>query len=113
MCIRDRVKAVSPDIRLGLVCHEIWEGYCGNCPLQTLGEKESNTTVSYDDPFGKVVDISATKIDWGTEETPAYLISVTPHTYSIQEQELELEREKLAAVAGKVYPCLLYTSRCV
>ncbi|MCD2491856.1 response regulator [Lacrimispora sp. NSJ-141] len=102
----DRVKAVSPGIQIGHVCHEIWEGYCKNCPLLTLGKKESNTTVSYDDPFGKVVDISATKIDWGPEEIPAYLISVTPHTFSIQEQELELEREKLAAVAGKVYPVI-------
>ena len=35
-----RVKDVYPDMRPGLVCHEIWPGVCSNCPLIYIGGKK-------------------------------------------------------------------------
>ena len=97
----DRVRAVAPAVRIGSVCHELWPDTCSNCPLLTMGDQETNTRVSYGDPFGKVVDISATKFTWGDENIPAYLISVTPHVSSLEEQKLERERENWLLWRGK------------
>ncbi len=73
-----RVKEVAPNIEEGMICHELWKGTCGNCPLLYIGDKKEMRTVNYDDPFGKSVEIAATRILW--EETiPAFMIAVTPY----------------------------------
>ena len=73
-----RVKEVAPNIAVGMVCHELWQGTCDNCPLLYIGDKKEARSVNYDDPFGKEVEIAATRIMW--EETiPAFMIAVTPH----------------------------------
>ena len=41
----DRVKEVTPDARIGSVCHELWNGTCANCPLPGLKTK-SRTALS-------------------------------------------------------------------
>lgn len=101
----DRVKAVTPSARTGMVCHEVWKGECRNCPLLSIGEKETNTTVNYGDSFGEIVDISATRMFWGEGQLPAFLISVTPHTRTEEEAQmakvlLSLEREHRILSAG-------------
>ena len=100
----EKVEKITPLVRAGMICHELWSSCCQNCPLLSIGDRETNTTVSYGSDFGDIVDICATSLLWGPEDIPAYLISVTPHTPSMQEQELELERKKLAVVAGQIYP---------
>ncbi len=73
-----RVRDVSPNIEKGMVCHELWKGSCDNCPLLYIGDKNEARSVNYDDPFGKAVEIAATRIMW--EETiPAFMIAVTPY----------------------------------
>lgn len=73
-----RVREVAPNIEKGMICHEVWKGTCDNCPLLYIGDKNEARSVNYDDPFGKEVEISATRILW--EETiPAFMITVTPH----------------------------------
>ncbi len=73
-----RVKEVAPNIEEGMICHELWKGTCDNCPLLYIGDKKEARSVNYDDPFGKAVEIAATRIMW--EETiPAFMIAVTPH----------------------------------
>lgn len=73
-----RVREVAPDIREGMVCHELWKGTCDNCPLLMIGDKKEARSVNYDDPFGKAVEIAATRILW--EDTiPAFMIAVTPY----------------------------------
>lgn len=73
-----RVQEVAPNIKTGMVCHELWAGTCANCPLLDIGERMESRSVNYDDPFGKAVDIVATRMMW--EETiPAFSIAVTPH----------------------------------
>ena len=32
-----RIKDVTPDVQLGVKCHELWEGTCSDCPLLTIG----------------------------------------------------------------------------
>lgn len=102
----DRVKTVTPDIALGQVCHDVWEGSCENCPLKTMDGKQSNTTLSFDDPFGEVVSITATEMMW-EEDIPAYVISVTPQVKTKKEQELELACKQLVGVTAQMYPVVL------
>lgn len=78
----ERVKAVYPDIQPGLICHEIWAGVCSNCPLIYIGGKKEYKTVNYNNPFGKIVDITATRITW-EESVPAFLITVMPHVEAV------------------------------
>lgn len=73
-----RVRDVAPNIEIGMVCHELWEGTCDNCPLLYIEEKKEARTVNYDDPFGKAVEIAATRILW-EEAIPAFMIAVTPY----------------------------------
>ncbi len=77
-----RVKDVYPDMRLGLVCHEIWKGVCSNCPLIYIGDRKEYKTINYNNPFGKIVDITATRIIW-EESIPAFLITVMPHVEAV------------------------------
>ncbi len=73
-----RVREVAPNIEKGMVCHELWKGTCDNCPLLYIEDKKEARSVNYDDPFGKAVEIAATRIMW--EETiPAFMIAVTPY----------------------------------
>lgn len=73
-----RVKEVAPNIRRGMVCHEVWAGTCSNCPLLYIGDKKESKSINYDDPFGSAVDITATRIMW-EETVPAFVITVVPH----------------------------------
>lgn len=98
----ERVRQVTPSVELGMVCHELWAGACQNCPLKTIGDLPSHTCVNYDDPFGSIVDISATRIQW--ENTiPAFLISVSPHIKTPDEAAAEGQARKLAEVLSRVY----------
>ncbi|MDO5350622.1 MAG: response regulator, partial [Lachnospiraceae bacterium] len=73
-----RVKEVAPNIQKGMICHEIWKGTCANCPLRYIGEKQEARSVNYDDPFGKAVEIAATRLLW-EDRIPAFMIAVTPY----------------------------------
>lgn len=84
-----RVQEVTPEIRTGMICHDVWDGYCSSCPLKSIGEDETSESISYYDPFGPVVDIKATRMIW--EDIPAYVISVSPHTSTQKEQQVEAD----------------------
>ncbi len=89
----DRVREVTPGVRLGDACHEVWRGTCDNCPLAGIEGKEYNTTVNYDDPFGAVVDLSATRMEW-EGGVPAFLVCVTPHAALTGERQIEARIQK-------------------
>lgn len=72
------VKQVAPNIRLGMICHEMWADACVNCPLLLMEGKSEASAVNYDHPFGEAVEVRATRILW-EEDTPAFVISVTPY----------------------------------
>lgn len=73
-----RVKEITPNLEIGMVCHEVWSGSCVNCALRYIGDKNESRAVKYDDPFGKVVDMVATRMLW-EGQIPAFLITLTPH----------------------------------
>lgn len=73
-----RVQEVAPNIQNGMVCHEIWEGTCAKCPLLHIGDKQEARSINYDDPFGKAVEIAATRLMW-EDRIPAFMIAVTPY----------------------------------
>lgn len=78
----ERVREVSPSVRKGIPCHDLGSAPCVNCPLLTIGDKQEHQTVSYNNPFGGIVDITAVRTKW--EDTiPAFIITVTPHTQAI------------------------------
>ncbi len=101
-----RVKEYTPHVALGLKCKDVWEGYCRYCPLQYIGDKDSYSTISYDDPFGKIVDISATKMMW-EDKIPAYIIAVSPHALTLEEQKNELEKQQMSLAIAQVYPLVI------
>lgn len=89
-----RVKEVSPGARLGMKCHDLWAGTCGDCPLTDMGERDFNHTIHYNDPFGEIVDISASRTLWN-DTIPAFIITVIPHKLNFEEREGAQQIEKM------------------
>lgn len=72
-----RVKDVSPEVRLGVACHDVWHASCGSCPLLTIRDRAQSQVVSYNALYGGIVDITAVRITWG-EDVPAFVVTVMP-----------------------------------
>ncbi len=72
-----RAEEVSRGARLGVPCHQVWTGACSSCPLLTIGERTENRTVSYNDLYGGIVDVTATRTRW-ENHIPAFVITVAP-----------------------------------
>ncbi len=72
-----RVQTVSPEVRLGMTCHEVWAGSCINCPLLTIEGRQEGRSLGYNATFGGVVDMVATRMLW-KDAIPAFVVSVTP-----------------------------------
>ena len=73
-----KIRDVSPDVRMGMACHELWPSVCYNCPLKYIGDKKESRIISFESPFGSVVEIAATRIRWG-DDIPAVIITITPY----------------------------------
>lgn len=86
-----KFKSVIPQAEEGLICHELRPGVCRNCPLNNMDGKERNITVSYDNPFGKLVSIQAVRMKWGKEQIPAFTVCVIPHAAQEQIRKLGTE----------------------
>lgn len=91
-----RVKEVAPNVALGTVCHELWKGTCANCPLLHIGDRKEARSINYDDPFGKAVEIAATRILW-EDDIPAFMIAVTPHAETARQIYHKVLRADLSA----------------
>ena len=74
-----RVQEISPEARLGVPCRDVWAGSCSCCPLSAIGDRQENRTVSYNDPYGGVVDVTAVRTLW-EGGVPAFVITVVPRT---------------------------------
>lgn len=74
-----RVQEVSPEARLGVACHGIWAGSCSCCPLLTIGDRQESRSVSYNEQYGGVVDITASRTLW-EGSIPAFVLTVAPRT---------------------------------
>ncbi|HBN55479.1 MAG TPA: hypothetical protein DD414_01775 [Lachnospiraceae bacterium] len=74
----DRMREVAPHVKKGIPCHELGGSSCKNCPLLTIGNRIENRTLSYNSPFGELVDIVAVRMQW-ENQIPAFIITVTPH----------------------------------
>jgi hypothetical protein len=72
-----RMQEASPEMHLEMICHEAWNGSCDNCPLLTIEDRQESHSISYNAPFGGVVDLVATRVFW-EENIPAFVITVTP-----------------------------------
>ena len=73
-----RVREVTPEVELGTACHQLWSSSCENCPLLTIGDGRESRSISYNTPFGRVVDIVAVRVLW-EDRIPAFVITLTPH----------------------------------
>lgn len=73
-----RVKEAVPKIEIGMVCHELWENSCSNCPLLKIQNKKEICSVQYDDFFEEIVDRNVTRILW-EDKIPAFIIMVIIH----------------------------------
>ena len=77
-----RVKEISPEVRKGMPCHELGNHSCINCPILTIGDRQENQTINYNNPFGEMVDITAVRTKW-ENEIPAFIITAAPHIQAI------------------------------
>ena len=59
-----RVREVSPHVRTGMACQELGDHSCANCPLLTIGDRQTHQTICYNSPFGEIVDIRAVRTLW-------------------------------------------------
>lgn len=73
-----RVKEVTLKAEVGKVCRELWSCSCADCPLLTIGDRQTSRSTSYNNPFGHVVDLTASRILW-EDRIPAFVITLTPH----------------------------------
>lgn len=76
--LNHRVREITPQAELGMLCHDLWPENCGNCPLLSIHGKRESRSVFYSRHFGRVVDISATRTLW-EDSIPAFVITLTPH----------------------------------
>lgn len=72
-----RGQEASAEVRLGVSCCELWTHVCGRCPLLCMGDRQEGKFVSYNEPFGGMVDITVARTLW-VEDTPAFVITVSP-----------------------------------
>lgn len=73
-----KVREVTPAVKTGVACHELWPAVCSCCPLLHIGTKKESRSIMYDHPFGNAVEVVAARILW--ENTiPAVMITITPH----------------------------------
>lgn len=72
-----RAEEASQGARLGVPCHQVWTGSCSCCPLLTIGDRGESRSVSYNELYGGVVDITAIRTVWGGE-IPAFVVTVAP-----------------------------------
>ena len=98
----DLVREKAANVKPGIVCSEIWNHDCNPCPLNGIGHTGSKTITRFNKSFNKILDITATPIKWDDED--AFIISMAPHKQTEAEQNLELERAKLALIAARLYP---------
>ncbi len=78
----EQIRKISPHVCTGIPCHELGSHSCANCPLLTIGDREEHQTISYNHPFGEMVDITAVRIMW-EQTVPAFIITVAPHIQTI------------------------------
>lgn len=104
--VNDRLRKVRPFIQLGDICEDVWNCGCRNCPGCLMGERESSFITSYDMPFGKFVDMSATKIMWN-DEIPACLVSISNHMMEELDQEKELGRQQMQIAVSQIYTMVI------
>lgn len=67
----------SPKARLGVPCHEVWAGSCASCPLLSIEDGQESRAVSYNELYGGVVDITASRTMW-EGDIPAFVLTVAP-----------------------------------
>lgn len=72
-----KVREITPEVRLGDACFEVWAGSCSCCPLLTIEGRRTNRSVSYNAAYGGIVDITATRTVW-EDSVPALVITVSP-----------------------------------
>lgn len=101
-----RIKEVFPKVQTGIPCHELWEGSCVNCPLLIIGNQKESRSVKFNDPFGKAVDVTVTRILW-EDAIPAFSIAVTPQAddrESTQKEAAYRQNDKqMAAIFRSAY----------
>lgn len=71
------VEKISPEIRLGIACHDVWSGSCENCPLLTIEGRQESRSIGYNEAFGGVVDLVAARMMWNGS-IPAFVVAVMP-----------------------------------
>lgn len=90
---------MSHSIRPGMACHEAWAGSCDDCPLLSMAEGKESRSISYNEAFGGLVDIAASRMLWNGS-IPAFVIMVAPHMetagYSYHKQMVAILKSRFS-----------------
>ncbi len=89
-----RIQEAAPHVCTGMVCHELGNHSCANCPLLTIGDRQAHQTVCYNNPFGEIVNIGAVRTLW-ENEIPAFIITVSPHVQAVSQAYHKILRVNL------------------
>ncbi len=72
------IKEMMPEVKTGMICHEVWRGSCKSCPLRFIEGKKESKVINCDNPLGCALDLTAVRVQW--EDTiPAFVVTITPH----------------------------------
>ncbi len=72
------MREMSPLLHPGMACHDAWAGSCDDCPLLAMAEGKEGRSISYNEAFGGLVDITASRMLWN-DSIPSFVIMVAPH----------------------------------
>lgn len=72
-----RAAEITPGMKVGAICHDIWKHDCENCPLVHMGDAEYVRAVRFDAQMGEEVEIQATRILWH-DSIPAFFLQISP-----------------------------------
>lgn len=93
-----------PHVRAGMTCHEVFWGrgeICSFCPVRDMGDRDSFTTILQHSPFTPPSDISVSRILW--EKRPAWVVLISEHLLSQEEEAERKKRETLARALCQSY----------
>lgn len=105
----DTVARRFPGIHTGMPCHEAFWGNvlpCGFCPARQAPQNGSVSSILYNTPFGKEIDISLSPMLW--ENTiPSYVVLLSAHVLNLEEQTQKKKQEAFSQALSASYDNVL------
>ena len=93
--MNQRVRSAAPSAQVGTACRRMWPELCASCPLLTIGDRQESRSVCHSGSFGQIINLTASRTMWDGG-TPAFVITLTPHT-----EESSIHRQEVIRALGE------------